>query len=296
MAWLDEDQVWANFDRRTEDGTVVFSKDYRTVAFSENGFEFEFRILSGFAKKPVVPGEQAPPPTSGCRPGSDIDVGGYEVAEVGPAHLLAYNKFAAARPHLLLLTQDGFRRQHERLDRADFAALRHALSALRRRARYLAIFNCGAAAGCSRLHKHLQLFPAPPAPEFELWPDRHDPDAWPALPFRCFVHRFADDELPPADALAAIYGSLLSRAEAAARSSGHDRPDGEADGPVPHNVVLDRKWMLVVPRRCAGWDGIVVNAAAMLGMVWVPSDEMLERWMEIGPEKLLAHVGVPANH
>ncbi|KAL2167545.1 hypothetical protein VTG60DRAFT_1131 [Thermothelomyces hinnuleus] len=289
---LDEDQIWANFDSRTEDGTVVFNKDYRTITLADNGFEFEFRILSGLKKKPVVPGEQTPSATSssGCRPGSDIDVSGYEVADIGSTHLLAYNKFAAARPHLLLVTQDGYRRQHERLDRHDFAALCQVLSALQRRERYLAIFNCGVDGGCSRLHKHLQVFPAPSAGDFALWPDRHDPATWPALPFECFIHRFGA-EFPSADALTGIYETLLSQAE---RAVGYE-PDEESKKAVPHNVVLDRKWILVVPRRNAGLNGVVVNAAAMLGMVWVANDEMLERWKELGPANLLARVGVSAR-
>lgn len=238
----------------------------------------------------MIPGQQAPSTSSssGCRPGSDIDVGGYEVADVGTTHLLAYNKFAAARPHLLLLTQDGFRRQHERLDRHDFAALGQVLSNLRRRERYLAIFNCGVDGGCSRLHKHLQVFPAPPADDFALWPDRYDPTTWPALPFKCFVHRFGD-ELPSADKLTAIYETLLGQAE---REVGYE-PGKERGKAVPHNVVLDRKWILVVPRRNAGLDGVIVNAAAMLGMLWVVNDEMMERWKRLGPANILAHVGVP---
>jgi ATP adenylyltransferase len=45
---------------------------------------------------------------------------------------------------------------------------------------------------------------------------------------------------------------------------------------VPHNVLLDKKWILVVPRRIAGLSGAVANAVAtMLGMVWVSDEEKL---------------------
>ncbi|KAK4247236.1 hypothetical protein C7999DRAFT_41393 [Corynascus novoguineensis] len=288
---LDEDKIRAEFDCCTEDGTVVFNRNYQTTTLVDNGFRFEFRILSGLTHKPVVPGEQTRSPTwaSTPRPGSDIDVRGFEVADIGSTHLLAFNKFAAARPHLLLVTQDGFRRQHEQLDVDDFAALCRVMSSLKQE-RYLAIFNCGVDGGCSRLHKHMQVFPAPAVGDLELWPDRHDPSAWSSLPFKCFVHRF-ENGLPSADSLAKIYTVLLRQAEEAA---GYQL-EGDGGKAVPHNVVLDRKWILVVPRRTAALNGVVANAAAMLGMVWVPNEEALERWTRPGPANILAHVGIPAR-
>ncbi|AEO59691.1 hypothetical protein MYCTH_2128775 [Thermothelomyces thermophilus ATCC 42464] len=213
-----------------------------------------------------VPDEQTPSATSssGCRPGNDIDVSGFEVADIGSTHLLADNKFAAARPHLLLVTQDGYRRQHERLGSHDFAVLCQVLSALRRRERHLANLQlrhrqrmqlaAQALAGLPRPARRRLCAVAGPA---------HDPATWPALPFKRFIHRFGG-EFPSADALTGIYyETLLSQGE---RAVGY-QPDEGGNKAVPHDVVLDRKWILVVPRRNAGLIGVVVNAAAMLGMV-----------------------------
>jgi hypothetical protein len=36
---LNEAQICADFDRRSEEGTVIFNKDYRTTTFSDNGFQ-----------------------------------------------------------------------------------------------------------------------------------------------------------------------------------------------------------------------------------------------------------------
>ncbi|KAK0728881.1 ATP adenylyltransferase-domain-containing protein [Lasiosphaeria miniovina] len=223
------------------------------------------------------------------------------MAEIGPTHLLALNKFSAARPHLLLLTQDGFRRQHEALDIQDFTALWQVLSSLGGgRKRYLAIFNCGIDGGCSRLHKHMQLFPAPDADKFALWPDSSDgpsvqQQVAAGLPFKCFIHRF-ENGLPLADALLGIYQTLLAQAEDVLDRI-HEKKSEEtgADEAIPHNVVLDRNWILVVPRRAAGVNGADANAAAMLGMVWVANDQKLRPWMEHGPANVLARVGVPAD-
>ncbi|KAK1757739.1 ATP adenylyltransferase-domain-containing protein [Echria macrotheca] len=291
---VDENELCSRFDRLVDEGVIVF-QGYRTVRHSD-GIEFQFRLLSGLVRKPVVYGEKpasaSTTTATGLRPGSDIDVSGYEVADLGETHMLIFNKFPAARPHLLVLTQDGFRRQHEALDRADIGALWQVLSSFQQGKRYLAIFNCGVESGCSRLHKHMQVFAAPEEDEqFALWPDANNGDGstHAAVPFRFFLHRF-ERGFPPADELLKIYLELLGKAETAV---GQRSRGGAIDGAVPHNVVLDRRWMLVVPRRAAGLNGIIANSAAALGMIWVANEEQIEAWVQEGPARVMAHVGVP---
>lgn len=213
---------------------------------------------------------------------------GYEVTDIGATHLLAVNKFPAARPHLLILTQDGFRRQHEALTRDDIAAARQVLAALTTRT--LLLFNCGVESGCSRMHKHMHILPTPAPDQFRLWPDAaDDPRVQAGLPFRAFVHRF-DDGLPAVDAIHEIYCGLLRRAE---RAVGHAAVDDGAA--LPHNVMMDRSWLVVVPRRAAGWNGADTNAAGMLGMVWVHSEDRMKVWLEHGPANVLGQLGVPGD-
>ena len=212
---------------------------------------------------------------------------GYEVLTIGSTHLLAVNKFPAARPHLLILTQDGFRRQYEALNRDDISAAWQVLSSLTIRS--LLLFNCGIDSGCSRMHKHMQIFPAPESDTFSLWPDSADPQVQANLPFKAFVHRFQNG-FPPADAILGIYQALVRRAE---RAVGHAARDGEPA--IPHNVIMDRNWLVVVPRRSAAWNGADTNAAGMLGMVWVQSEDRMNVWLERGPANVLAHLGVPAD-
>ncbi|KAK3985875.1 ATP adenylyltransferase-domain-containing protein [Cladorrhinum sp. PSN332] len=283
---LDEELILTKFDQRVNEGIVIY-QDYQTEIFSDQGFSLEFRLLSGFVNKPTVSKDPSPPSQSGCRLGSDIDVSGFEVADVGSTHLIAFNKFAAERPHLLLLTQNGYRRQHESLDHDDITSIWHVLTSFSQR-RFLILFNCGVDSGCSRLHKHMQIFPAPDPDTFPLWPDSGDPLVRASVPFRCFVYRF-EGRLPSPDGLITIYRTLLRKAEDALgrRSS--------QEGAVPHNVVLDRRWMLLIPRRARGLGGVDVNAAAMVGMIWVDTEERIRMWKEQGPAHILAHVGIPAN-
>ncbi|KAK4235327.1 hypothetical protein C8A03DRAFT_17916 [Achaetomium macrosporum] len=288
---LKESRLLAQFDSLVEQGLVVYHGDYRTVVASDNGFPFEFRILDSLKNKPQTPRDPekraSPEQPPGCRPGSDINVSGYEVATLGSTHLLAVNKFPAARSHLLILTQDGFRRQHEALDLDDLTAARQVLASLE--SRHLLLFNCGIDSGCSRMHKHMHAFPAPDPEKFALWPD--DANSEHVKPsFKFFMHRFSDG-LPPPDALLGIYRGLVRRAE---RAAGYIAREGERAA-VAHNVILDRSWLLVVPRRAAGWDGVDTNAAGMLGMVWVHSEEKMKLWLERGPANVLARLGIPAD-
>jgi ATP adenylyltransferase len=184
----------------------------------------------------------------------------------------------------LILTQDGFKRQYEALDIDDLTAARDALCSLQSR-RYLLLFNCGIESGCSRLHKHLQIFPAPDSDKFAQWLDADNPN----LPSKAFMHRFQSG-IPAAEELLGIYRALLRRSE---RALGHAALEGEAA--VPHNVIMDRNWLVVIPRRAARWDGLCTNAAGMLGMVWVRDEEHLKGWLARGPSAILAQLGVPAD-
>ncbi|KAL2127557.1 hypothetical protein VTI74DRAFT_10549 [Chaetomium olivicolor] len=283
---IDEGRILAHFDRLLAEGIVIYNEDYRTVKVAHKGFAFEFRILSSLATKPQAPCDQrknALLEQPGCRPGSDINVAGYELATLGPTHLLAVNKFPAARPHLLLLTQDGFRRQYEVLDLDDITAAHQVISSFD--SRQLLLFNCGLNSGCSRMHKHMQIFPAPDPEHFALWPDSTNP----VVPYQFFIHHFLDG-LPPPEEILTVYQSLLCQAEKCFEDT-----TLHSESAVPHNVVMDRNWLLVIPRRAAGWDGADTNAAGMLGMVWVHDEERMKLWLEKGPADVLARIGIPAD-
>ena len=162
--------------------------------------------------------------------------------------------------------------------------------------RYMAIFNCGVDSGCSRLHKHMQVFVLEGG--FKIWvdgegegnEDGNGERANGAVPFRYFLGRF-EGGFPEPEELLRVYWRLLRRAEEAL---GWD-VEGKGKEAAPHNVVLDRKWMLVVPRRASGLNGADANAAAVLGILWVSDEEKIKRWTEQGPAKVLAHLGVPAE-
>lgn len=162
---------------QTVDGFQVRTPAYLHLlfesSFTDNNAQYEFALTGAIGKKPFIKdnadGPQQSPASSststsaatpspvpddrgpGYVPGSDIDVSGYEITRVNAGtHLLMFNKFCMYRPHMLLLTSDGWRRQFQQLDLDDLSAAWDVLSTLGWR--YFMFFNCGKDGGCSRLH------------------------------------------------------------------------------------------------------------------------------------------------
>ena len=58
----------------------------------------------------------------------------------------------------------------------------------------------------------------------------------------------------------------------------------------PYNLLLCRRWMLLVPRRREDFDGVSVNALGFAGSLLVPDREHLERLRRAGPGQALRSV------
>ncbi|KAH8681867.1 hypothetical protein BX600DRAFT_447416 [Xylariales sp. PMI_506] len=286
---LSEDAILADFDRRHQDGVIFYDSDPEIRLEVYNGFQFELAVTGAISKKPYIKDNadepvsvktEAPPPP-GYAPGSDIAVSGYEIGDVSDTHFLAFNKFCMYRPHMLLMTKDGYRRQYEPLDLDDFQSAWNTLEALRWR--YFMFFNCGKDGGCSRLHKHLQI--APYLPDRLLpWPEA-SPSAEPEnLPYRYILRRFEADLGPKQ--LTDLYKQMMVEAR---QILGLDKQGAVH---VAHNVLLGRRWILVIPRRKAGVGGAYANSLGMLGMVSVASKEELDLWLDQGPHSVVSQLGV----
>jgi ATP adenylyltransferase/5',5'''-P-1,P-4-tetraphosphate phosphorylase II len=146
---------------------------------------------------------------------------------------------------------------------------------------HFAFYNCGLAAGSSREHKHVQVLPRPGP----LFPDNPDFDCN-KIPFAFFL-RYLEDVDPIAGQLRDIYSELLDQARAVLNI-----PSNED---CPHNMVLVREWILVIPRRSNNFNGVTANAAGMMGYVWLGNHEQLDRWKQAGPARALAELGIPSG-
>jgi len=288
------DDILAEFDHLVAVGRILYTPSQKILNYTDQGFDFEFRISPSLLPKPmagdpVIPGRPTDGDddwvrgSNGPLPGSDIDVSGYDIMPVLGTHQLAFNKYSMYRPHFLLLTQNPYRRQFQSLGEEDMQAAWAVLAKMKHR--YFVIYNCTEKAGCSRQHKHMQLIPRPENGSV-LFPDRANSESSPA-PFQYFLHQI-EDPFTPAKCLVEIYIGLLAQAKESLGISGDIQP-------CPHNVVLMKEWMMVIPRTKADMDGASANAAGMLGMVWVAKEEEMDRWMRLGPAEVLAQVGVASS-
>lgn len=143
------------------------------------------------------------------------------------------------------------------LSPSDFAAMHASLTAIDG----LAFYNSGPAAGASQRHKHMQVVPYTALGAFSdaLSASASGVNAT-ALPF---LHAFAPHT--PTDSTA-IYTDLLA---SLVRRLDFDA----ASPPFAYNLLMTGAWILVVPRRCEGFDTgggeMSVNSLAFAGSLFV---------------------------
>ena len=224
------------------------------------------------------------------------------VAEVTDTHLALLNKYPVLPLHLLLVTRR-FRPQEEALEAADLAALWACLL----ECGGLGFHNGGRTAGASQPHKHLQLVPGPlageaaepgepPVPAEPWFRDLRGPEparlpALPCLHAACSVADLAPDLPAAAAELARRYRALWAAVGRPLRG----RP-GEIQ-PLPHNLLLTRRWMLLVPRARERWlEGAPpLNALAFAGALLVRDAAQVEVLRRQGLGRALAAVGLPPS-
>ncbi|KAH7109688.1 hypothetical protein EDB81DRAFT_704565 [Dactylonectria macrodidyma] len=284
---LDENEILAQFDRLVKEGLIFYDQAPMIMPHRDGDLRIEFKISGALKNKPSIPSDplgasSLDNSTSNLKPGSDINVAGFEIQEIGTTHLLTFNMFNAFRPHFLLLTQDGYRRQFEPLDIDDIKAAHTVISSLT--GDYMVLYNCGVESGCSRMHKHMQLIPHSEH-AFDVW--RNIVGKGHQMPYQAFVRTFGPD-LPSIKDLFIAYLELFDQVKKALGRS----MSGINEAP-PHNVIFDRSGMMVIPRRSAGLNGAYANAAGMLGVIWMSNEAKAQQWIELGPSEILRTAGVP---
>ncbi|GAB0131749.1 hypothetical protein EsDP_00000208 [Epichloe bromicola] len=294
-AW-NEREIVAKFDRLVDAGVINYDYAYATENRNIGGLDFEFRISNALKSKPNNP--TSPSGTRNGtvalrqrRPGSDISTHGSEIGRLAESHVLAFNGYSCYRPHFLLVTLDGHRRQWEPLCIDDFRAVDAFLEAYGKE--NLLFFNGGVEAGCSRLHKHLQAIPKR---SFDGNPWRNVDENSDAIPFAYFEQKLrtkssseATPEATP-EATLEVYKAGLDFVE---RTLGYKTMEENKNRAPPHNVIMDGDRMVVIPRRATGNGLVGANAAGMLGMVWTQSKETMQLWLDAGPRNVLEQGGSP---
>ncbi|CAI7653953.1 unnamed protein product [Penicillium glandicola] len=288
---MEESLVLSKFDNLVQSGLVLYDDKQRIIEHIDGDLKFQFVLTSALAKKPTFTTTQSQPETDNQKPekraGSDISTAGFELGELD-SHCVIVNKFCFARPHLMLLTFDGYKRQYEALDAADLDDTWRILSSMEMDC--VAFYNCGQKGGCSRLHKHLQVMPLP-ANSFAAFLDSSEqPET--KVPFEWFYRRFEGEVTPTT--LFGAYRDLLEEATKVAVDYTASEPSAPPGTVCPHNMIFTKRWMIVLPRRRGAINKEAgVNSLGMLGVIAVATTKEIDNWVKLGLTESLAELGVP---
>ncbi len=219
------------------------------------------------------------------------------VADVSATHFCLLNKYNVIDHHLLIITRE-YADQEELIGLEDFSALWTCLTEIDG----LGLYNAGGTAGASQPHKHLQIVPVPLAADGPPIPIESAFDHLPRggeitqsgrLPFR---HAFAWlDPLRASSPSAAaeetfrLYGRMLAALgiEGVADDSGVRQS-------AAYNLLITRRWLLLVPRSTECFEGISISALNFAGSLFVRDENQLRIVEERRPLTVLTEVGIRA--
>ena len=219
------------------------------------------------------------------------------VGDITATHVGVLNKFPVVQRHLLIVTKASMP-QEVALDRDDFSAVARCLAEIDG----LVFYNGGRVAGASQPHKHLQLVPlpldhgpwaAPIEAVFDSWAASRNVNRLLRLPFRnafSLLDGF-DDEPRAAERLEELYAAQL----AAIGVLDEEAPRAANDEPVrpaPYNLLVTRRWMLMVPRSRERFGTISINALGFAGSLFVRDEEEMQDLRDAGPMRALKAVSV----
>ena len=253
-----------------------------TEVIEQDGIPFQVRVLESSAIEEIDKAAR-----SNVNPfPHDPDL---FVAPISATHIALLNKFSAVEHHLLIATRT-FEDQRCQLTQKDCEALLIGLTEIDA----LGFYNAGREAGASQTHKHLQLMPldatvAPLPIEPLLRFAQTDRMIVPRLPFRhayaAMDHDWTNPEKDSGASLHACYRKVLHAAGLFV-----DAPSGSHELIAPYNLLMTRKWMLVVPRSHECFQGISVDALGFAGMFLVKDRQQLATLRRFGPMTALQHV------
>jgi len=252
----------------------------RSELIAGEGIEFVVRILSRKRTKRNSSSNKA-------NPFLPYDQNLY-VSDLTDTHICLLNKFNVLDHHMLIVTGQ-FEHQERLLTAADF----HAISICLTEFDGLGFYNGGVVAGASQPHKHLQYVPVPLADigadipmEAVLAKSLASDDSLfcSALPFQnglIEVPYHGNGDVHLAEVLLDLYHRLLEFTDI-------DGKDGWQSS--PYNLLMTRRWMLLVPRSKEQIGAVSMNALAFAGTLLVSDQEQLQQLKTLGPLETLAQV------
>ena len=289
---LQRGALWDKILRTTDKALASGALQPIPTAFEfieDAGVSFLVRVVTGLAHKANLLRE-APVTSLQANPFLPYERAMF-VAHLSKTHVCLLNKYKVVDQHVLIVTR-AFEHQESRLTRKDFEALWVCMAEFEG----LGFYNSGAAAGASQPHKHLQLVPLPLPPPGPSVPIE---SLFASLPVcggmqRCggldFEHVLAPLTWEPDQTPASLARGTLALYNAMLAEVGIAPPGKKAQHPSPYNLLLTRRWMLLVPRKLEFFGSISLNALAFAGALLVRNPQQLEELKKQGPMAALRHV------
>jgi len=245
----------------------------------DQGIRFLVRVVSNLRRKP--------PHTEGRNPFLPYEPPLY-VADASDTHVCILNKYNVVDLHLLIVTRQ-FEHQESPITVADFQALWRCLNEYDS----LGFYNSGAASGASQTHKHLQIVPLPLATNGSVLATPIEPlllesrakcnilGESPRIPFAHSLVFWDPAELSDGADMAektwALYLQMLARHELRPRAQADERMQKS------YNLLVTRRWMLLVPRVRECFQSISFNSLAFAGALLVQDPAQMDELRQAGP-------------
>ena len=298
---LEPGTLWARAKKTTQRALAVgtlqpLATDHEFV--EQDGVRFVVRILSTLALKDALGNAtiDATPDVARLRsPFLSYDKDLF-VADFSESHVCLLNKFNVIDNHLVVVTRS-YEDQESLLTLQDFEAIWACMMEFDG----LAFYNAGRDAGASQRHKHLQIVPLPLAPSGPGIPmepllepaiERDAVGTAPGLPF---VHAVSPLEWSEESSVSEAAAAILERYHAMLREAGvgtRTTPAGKTAARA-YNLIVTRRWMLLVPRVRGRFESISVNSLGFAGSMLVRDGSEVALVRDRGPMDILRHVAMP---
>lgn len=205
------------------------------------------------------------------------------VTDISPTHVCILNKFNVVDNHLLIITRI-FEQQETLLTLEDFTAMWACLGEFEG----LVFYNGGKLAGASQPHKHLQIVPfsetdIPISPLLKTAKLENNMGTIREFPF---LHAFTNLHSGESPKLTLEkYHNLLQKM--GIKPLENNLQSGA------YNLLITRKWMLIVPRKQEEFAEISINSLGFAGALLVKNQQQMEILKNINPINILTNVAFP---
>ncbi|WP_228036533.1 ATP adenylyltransferase family protein [Dolichospermum flos-aquae] len=251
----------------------------------QDGIKFMIRILANLNRKQADKEKQE---QQIARTGKEFNPFlPYEqdlfVTDISPTHVCLLNKFNVVDNHLLIITRI-FEQQETLLTLEDFTAMWACLGEFEG----LVFYNGGKLAGASQPHKHLQIVPfsetdIPISPLLKTAKLENNMGTIREFPFLHAFTNLHSSESPKVTL--EKYHNLLQKM--GIKPLENNLQSGA------YNLLITRKWMLIVPRKQEEFAEIYINSLGFAGALLVKNQQQMEILKNINPINILTNVAFP---